>query len=451
MALDLHTEFQLYNLSVYSTAALKLRPQTVLAIQEKAAQGYIDDFIAWAKEIKKRDLHYRALLDLRYHAVLGLDVIVESASGSRQDVAIANAVREHITENGGFRELVLGLLDGIEKGFSVVEIIWEPQGRLWVPRFLFRDQRYFAIYEGREIGLKGTLVKDRAWIEEYGIDLSKYQTSMTTPDFLPLPPYKFAWYVPTATDPIPLNAIAYSAMFHHTIKMFGIQAFASYVETYGMPFRVGKYDNSATPTDIDVLKDAIRTIGTQASAVIPDSMALEMLSVPTSGAQPFRDLIHLINDEISKLVLGQVRTMDESSTGLARASESTQRDSVRQDILESDTRIAHTINSQVVRPFVDLNYGVTRYPRVSFHLYEENDIQVLDTVSKFIPLGLKVPQGYIRDQLGIPDPVEGEDILGGIEPATDDDKEVDGTTPPPTGEAPPPEDMPEDDQEGGST
>jgi len=423
MALD--KELGFYDLDVYSTAALQLKPAHVLGILERASNGYFDDFIAWAKEIRKRDLHYRSLLEVRYNAVIGLDVTIESATGSRQDVATANAVRDQIVEKGEFRDLLLGLLDGIEKGFSCVELIWNPD-RFWWPSFKHRDQRYFTVYQGHEVGLKGTLIADKSDLDLTG--MNQYIQGMAI-DFIPLPQYKFAVHIPSKIDNIPMAGLAYSVMFHHVIKMFALQAFVGYTENFGTPYRIGKYSLSASPQDIDTFKSALRTLGQQASAVVPETMDIEMLATSSSGSQPFQDLIHVVNDEISKLVLGQVRTMDESSVGLARASESQGRDQVRQDILESDKAlIEETINRHVVKPFVELNYGMARrVPVLKLHLPEDNDTALIDNIVKLSGVsnaGFAVGQEFLRDKLGIPDPVEGEMLLGETVNAPDEQSEA---------------------------
>lgn len=52
------------------------------------------------------------------------------------------------------------------------------------------------------------------------------------------------------------------------------------------------------------------------------------------------------------------------------------------------------------------------YPRFVLYVPEADDIAgLVDGLAKLIPLGLKVPQNFVRDKLGIPDPQDDEELL----------------------------------------
>ena len=88
---------------------------------------------------------------------------------------------------------------------------------------------------------------------------------------------------------------------------------------------------------------------------------------------------------------------------------------VRRDILESDAAdLSETLNAQLVRPFIDLNFGPqAHYPTLRLHVPDQEDLTgLVDMLAKLVPLGLKVEQSIIRDKFGLPDPDEGAELLG---------------------------------------
>ena len=151
-------------------AAFGLTPERLGRILAAASDGDIQAYLTLADEMEERDLHYRCEIGKRKLAVTGLPVTVESASDDRRDIELADAVRE-LVRRPGFRGLMGDLLDGLGKGFSVCEIIWQ-RGRHWRPeRYEWRDPRFFVF--DRESGRHLRLLDDAAGYE--GVELAPYK------------------------------------------------------------------------------------------------------------------------------------------------------------------------------------------------------------------------------------------------------------------------------------
>jgi len=96
---------------------------------------------------------------------------------------------------------------------------------------------------------------------------------------------------------------------------------------------------------------------------------------------------------------------------------------VRDDIRDDDAeQLADTLNRDLIKPFIDLNYGPqAEYPRVVLAQPDADDVALLIAAcEKLVPLGLRVEQSVIRDRLGLPDPdpkAGPEDLLGAPAPA----------------------------------
>jgi len=86
---------------------------------------------------------------------------------------------------------------------------------------------------------------------------------------------------------------------------------------------------------------------------------------------------------------------------------------VRLDLLTADAKaLSNTLQRQLVRPFIDLNYGPGRYPMLSLIVPKpENTALLVDALTKLVPLGLQVEQSVVRDKLGLPDPDQNAVLL----------------------------------------
>ena len=193
-----------------------------------------------------------------------------------------------------------------------------------------------------------------------------------------------------------------------------LNGWLAYSETYGQPTRIGRYSAAATDEEKRLLREALQGLGQDAYAALGQGFDLELLAAPAGGggSDLYERLLDNLQKLISKAVLGRSDAADATSGRLGNEQTSSE---VRRDILESDAEeLADTINAQLVRPFIDLNFGPqAAYPVFQFHFPEAEDLALLVTaLEKLVPLGLKVEQSIIRDKFGLPDPDEGAELLG---------------------------------------
>ncbi len=373
-----------------------LSPTYLAELLRAAVDGDAERYLTLAEEIEEHYLHYRSVLDTRKRAVSGLKPIVEAFSDDKHDVELADQVRA-LVRRPGFRALLKGALDAIAKGYSVTEIVWEQKGQ-WIPHTHWRDPRFFRYDQDTSSELRLIDEQDMA----FGI---------------PLASNRFIVHQPQLKSGLQIRAgLARVAAFAYMCSSFTISDWMTFADVYGMPIRMGKYGTTATPDDIKVLKAAVRDIGSDAAAVFPDSMKLEFEQVANSASNVdfFKTLAEFWNQQVSKLVLGQVRTADQSSAGLATASETDKMDAVRSDIQEEDVAdLCETLNRDYIIPYITLNFGEQEnYPVLGLQLPDRRNVPVLvDALSKLVPLGLQVQQSEVRDLLGLADPDAGADLL----------------------------------------
>lgn len=376
----------------HSSVVSGLTPGKLSSILQAAAGNNATAQLELADEMEERDPHYAALLGTRKRAVSGLEIGVEAYSDSARDQQLADEVRDLIRKPT-FSDLVDDLLDAIGKGYSVAETIWQTKGRQWMPRFEHRDPRFFRFDDetGRELRL---ITEDNP----LGVEL---------------PPYKFVCHFPRLKTGLPVRGgVARLAAFSFMCKSWTLKDWLSFADVFGMPLRLGKYGKFATDEEKATLRTAVMNIASDAAAIIPESMQIDFQTVASTAGGPdmFLKLAEWLDKQMSKGVLGQTMTTDDGSS----MSQAKVHNDVRLDIVESDGKqLAATLNRDVVKPYIDLNFGMQEnYPRVYVVTPQVEDLALLSTnLEKLVPLGLRVGQGVIRDKLGLPDPDEGDELL----------------------------------------
>lgn len=375
--------------------AARLTPVRLAQILKAADQGDGHDFLTLAEEMEERETQYGTVLAVRKRAVQGLEIQIEAASDDPDDVAIADEVRE-LFESAEIVELVGDMLDALGKGFSVIEIMWQLDANRWTPReYIWRDPRFFQFdrLTGRKLRLRtGTSIEGE-----------------------PLAPYKFVTHMFRLKSGQPLRGgLARLAAWSYLFKTFSMRDWVSFLETYGMPIRLGKFGQGATPEEQRLLLRAVRQIASDAAAIIPESMEIDFISADKSGGgtggTPFAGMAGYLDEAISKAVLGQTQTTDKGSN----RAQAQVHDGIRKDILISDARgCGATLKRDIAKAYVDLNHGPRkRYPNVVLVVRDNQDITTTaEALEKLVPLGLEVQMSEVRDLMGFADPDEGAKLL----------------------------------------
>jgi phage gp29-like protein len=379
--------------------SIALDPVRLGAILRMAETIDPTTYLELAEDMEEKDLHYLGVLGTRKRAVAQLEITVEAATDSARDVEIANFVRTFIGR-AELEDEIFHMMDSVGKGYSVTEIIWDVSEKQYMPaRLEWCEPKWFRF---DEMGQNLRMVD--------GMELK------------PLMPYKF---VPTriaAKSGLPVKGgLARAVAWCWLFKNFTIKDWVIFAEAYGHPVRIGKYGPGATPADKATLLDAVMNISSDFAAIIPQSMVIEQLQADApKSVELFQSLANYLDQQVSKVVVGQTATTDAIKGGYAVGKVHNE---VRGDIQRSDARLlASSINRHLVRPMVDLNFGPQKnYPMVYIGNKEAADHDLLGkTIPELVDRGLKIGMSSVRDKVGFPDPDEGEEVLqpkGGAAPA----------------------------------
>lgn len=375
------------------TVAAGLTPQRLAGILLACDQGELDEFLTLAEEMEERDPHYGSVLGMRKRAISGAPLRVDPCGVAEID----KAVQERIAEHDGFPDLVEDLLDSLGKGFSVVEIHWAADKSRWWPEEFRRVEPRWLRYD-RETGRELRLRDEAAPVE--GLELAAGH---------------FIRHEARLKSGLAFRGgLARLVAFSWMCKAYTLKDWVAFVETYGLPLRLGRYGPEATKADVSALYRAVANIGTDAAAVLPRSMEIEFQQAAAAGTASaiFENLARWVDEQVSKAVLGQTMTSDDGSS----QAQAKVHDGVRHDIARSDARsLTAAINRDLVRTFVDVNWGAQKvYPRLVIDIAEPEDVAaIMAHVPGLAAGGMRFKASEIRGKLGFSEPEDGDEVFGG--------------------------------------
>ncbi|MBW1991575.1 MAG: DUF935 domain-containing protein [Deltaproteobacteria bacterium] len=374
-----------------------LTPSRLAWIFEAADAGNLREQAELFEEMEEKDAHLASILQTRKLAVLGLNWEVAPASEDQGDEEVARACRE-LLEDLDLEGACLHLLDAIGKGYAVLEIIWDMQdGWAWV--------RELRPIPPKKVTFVNSLTP--RLLTENSLEGEEF------------PPWKVVYHRHRARSGHDTrNGVLRVCAYMYLFKNYALKDWATFNEVFGMPLRLGKYDQSASQADRDALVAAIRSLGSDAAGIISKNTEIEFVEAGqrlSGAANPYQVMADFCNREMSKAVLGQTLTTDTAgATGTYAAGQVHQE--VRRDLLEADARaLAQTIRQQLLWPFVGFNFGWDRnLPRFDYVLEAEEDLKAVaetyEIVTKMAPVGL----AHIYERFGIPAPEEGEPVTGAL-------------------------------------
>lgn len=370
-----------------------LTPQRLNAILKEADTGQPKRYFELAEQIEEKDLHYAAVLAVRKRSVTQIPITVTPASEDSLALEQAQMVEDWI-ERGTLDGELFDVLDAIGKGESFTEIMWDSsEGQFWPKALEHRPPQWFR--------------PDR-------VDLATPRLIGDGGSDIELPGGKFIHLVARGKSGLPARSgLGRLASWFWLFKGLTTRDWAQFAATFGQPLRLGKYGPNASEADKNTLWRAVASIAGDCAAIIPQSMAIEFTSPPTSSTTDlFERRADWLDRQMSKAVLGQTTTTDAISGGHAVSQEHRQ---VQEDIERADARVlAAALNRDLVRVWIDLEYGPQEaYPRIEIARPDEEDLTALaDQMSKMVPLGLRVSARELRSKWGLGEPEAGEEILG---------------------------------------
>lgn len=367
----------------------------ILRQSERPGYGHARRYVELAERMEETYLHYSGVISTRKRQVSQIPIVIEPATDAAQDVADAELVRQFVGRDE-FPSEVIDLLDAIAKSYAVCEIIWETSERQWMPvRLEHRLPQWFDF--DRETG-KRLMLHD--W----------HDGGLTE-----LAPYKYVCHKGAAKSGLPVRSgLARPAAWAWMAQQYTISNWMRFCEAYGQPIRIGKYGPHASPEDRRTLWRALRSLATDAAAMLPEGMSIEFDGDQQAAARAeiFENLAQYTNRQVSIAVLGQTLTTESGDSGSYALGQV--HNLVRADIEQADARLlSATLQRDIVVPMITLNHGQRdRYPKVVVKREQAQDAKMIaDALAILVPLGLRVRQDEVRRILALSPPDDDDEVL----------------------------------------
>lgn len=379
-------------------ASASASPAYLATLLSQATYGNLRAQAEFFESMLERDAHMSAELDKRKNAPVSLNFTVEPPRGaSFQEKKLAAYADEVLHDISDFDNVILSLMDGVGHGFSALEITWNKDGAELIPSFVHQPQEFFVMSEDKkQINLNdGSL---------HGI---------------PLTPGGWVMHVHGMSKTGYLGRLALFRVLSwpFLLKNYAIGDFAEFLEIYGLPIIVGKYGFGASVDQQKSLLDAVTALGHDARAIMPADMLIEISQVTGGGSSPTHlAMVDWADKSMSKAILGGTLTSQADGKSSTNALGNVHND-VRDEIRDGDCKkIALSITRDIIYPLLQFNKpGVTNFrrcPRLVFDTGDAADLSLYaDALPKLVSIGLKIPARYAYDNLRIPMPDDGEDIL----------------------------------------
>jgi len=403
-----------------------LTPQAISAVMRMADLGYMHTYADLLDEVRQADPHMQGILQKRELRVAGAAYEVRPGEGKgrkTQREAAAKYCQEIIdtlevpagSQALSFVDLLGHLATAPYHGRSVSEQLWARDGR-WL-----RPVQIEPIH-ARRLAYPAPNWKLHLW------DATAYDTPFMAFPGVPLddpkvfPDGKLIVHTPRIYGTYPTReGLGRCLVWYAAFKRWDIRDWIAFAEWAGRGLRIGKYATGrdpknparADPADVEVLKEVMELMSSSVSAAIPD--VTELAIHPPPGNQEVHErLLMTCNGEMSKAVLGGTLTTEAGERGARSLGDTQERGEIA--IAVSDARrIEQCIRRDLFRPAVRERFGDSvAIPTLCLQVEPKESLDSLAArADKLAGRGLAIPAIWLRDQMGIPEPKDGEETIGG--------------------------------------
>lgn len=199
------------------------------------------------------------------------------------------------------------------------------------------------------------------------------------------------------------------------IKQFVMRWWGEYADVYGEPIRIANVDDPNNE-ERNRLESALRSLGKNGYALIPDDVALEIkdMAMNGTGHDIYDTLISAANTAFTVSVLGQTDTTEGGEGAYAKAKV---QDRVRHDILEDVSGLAEDGLEKTAESALRINYA-GRYkphlaPSVEIPVPSAADVKAKAKAFNILQkkVGVPISVRELRDEFGLDTPHDGEPVL----------------------------------------
>jgi len=330
-----------------------------------------------------RDDQVKACFGQRARAVTARPWEVMPGGTKRIDKQAAEFIEQQLKAIA-FDDITEKMLYGVFYGYAVAE-----------PMYTVEDGK--IVLDTSRGGIK---VRDRRRFG-YAPDMSLRLRTSSNPMGEELPEKKF-WHFATGSDhcdePYGLG-LAHWLYWPVFFKRSGVKFWLIFLEKFGSPTAVGKYQAGTVKADQDKLLSALQAIQTDSAIIFPEGMTAELLEAKRGGTADYTSLYDRMDAAIARVTLGQ--TASTQGTPGKLGNDDLQGE-VRTDIVKADADlVCMSLNATVIKWLVEWNFPGATIPQVWRKCEDEEDSNTTSERDERISkMGFKPTLAYIHDTYG---------------------------------------------------
>lgn len=328
------------------------------------------------EEIRRRDSHIGAVCQTRKLSVLTSAYEINCEDDKQKEFI------ETVLKQFNVLNFITDIVESSIQGLSIFEINYDyRQGLGTVPTDICLIPNHLVMFNDNENQYKIMNIDLTDYSKIRAVSANSVQDSIDVNqlpqvDLNPLKLLEVHSFDGNSNNGL-LNGCIDTLIWIYFFKSYGIKDWASYIERYAMPLRVGKYDPMMGSTEKNTLIDAVKNIAHNSYAVYPNTAEIDFISDQGKGnsSELFGKYTEYWNEQISIRVLGQTLTTKMEGSGSYAAAKV--HDNVRKDIMTSDLKNVELVMNQLIRRVMNLNFqGIKEYPEFKFTESANLDYQI---------------------------------------------------------------------------
>ena len=396
------------------------RPDGVAAIMRLADQGYMWQLCDLLEQQRSTDCHLQTVCSRRERAIALLPRQVLPASDRPRDLRVAAWVEDRLKAFGGERLAGLDLANMTDAvvhlnaapihGYGACEVPWRKDGRYVVPMGALPMAPRRFVYAQEDASLR--------WWDATGA-VTSYPGKALLDDY---PAGRFLVHRPRMNGAVgSREGLIRPLIWASVFRTWGIGDMAKLAELAWKPYRKGIYRSSAGDEDIADLEAALQQLTSNGWTTFNQDK-VDILIEYAKNRSAGDGGLHLafarfLGEEMSKVATGHTLTVEEGNRGTARTAGMAE--NVADSVRDADARAEEsTWQRQLVTPLVRYNFGRVPVPQLRFITEDGADMESLSKAlermlgpGQMFGTGLDIPARWVRAQLGIPEPDEGEELV----------------------------------------
>jgi phage gp29-like protein len=201
------------------------------------------------------------------------------------------------------------------------------------------------------------------------------------------------------------------AYLYWQVKRNLVKWWSAYLERFADPLLHGTYPSGTSQADIDKLFKALQSLQQETVMTHGEGTIVELLESSGKTTTDFNTALDYYGKQIVKAILGQTLATEQGSKAGSYAQAKVHKDTLETYIRKLKRSLEETMNEQVIRDLIDLNFADRVYPNFALSLNDTDVVQLSQAIYQMITAGEVIPgEEWIRPALGWPERPQEETI-----------------------------------------